>query len=320
MSASYHYPPELMTILKDAIPKLCKSKRDLLTFFKGCGIQNEIVQPFETLLKEDKENFNKYRVTAELLEKINELGDNGIRLRRELLKRVTEIEDFSICWENDQAAARGLVSQIRDIVNVKDSFTRMRNEKEAEQRKRIEAEQAAITKNKEKADKIEKAKSAFFALFGEDNPHTRGKRLEKALTDLFDAFEITVKEAFTVKAPDTDQVVEQIDGMVELEGHIYLTEMKWWKNSIGVAEISPHLVRVFSRGGQARAFFISYSNFTEPAIQQCRDALAGGAIVCLVQVEEIVDALNSGADLKKLLKKKVQAAISHKNPLFRDVA
>ena len=48
-----------------------------------------------------------------------------MRERREILNRVTRFDDFSVCWESDQATARGLVAQVRDLVNVKDSFTRM---------------------------------------------------------------------------------------------------------------------------------------------------------------------------------------------------
>ena len=127
MDISFHYPPELFQLLIDAIPKLCKSKRDLLLFFQGAGVSQTILQSHEQLLRSDKNSFNKYHVTRELLTKINEQGESSLRVRREVLKRVTEFEDFSVCWDNDRAAARGLVAQIRDVINVKDSFTRMRN-------------------------------------------------------------------------------------------------------------------------------------------------------------------------------------------------
>jgi len=73
---------------------------------------------------------------------------------------------------------------------------------------------------------------------------------------------------------------------------------------------------VFGRGGQARGLFISYSEFTEPAITTCREALAGGAVVVLSKLQEIVELLNREADLKKWLKAKVTAAIADKNPMF----
>ena len=47
-------------------------------------------------------------------------------MRRELLKRVVEFENFSTCCPEDRLEAQDLVSQIRSVINVKDSFTRMR--------------------------------------------------------------------------------------------------------------------------------------------------------------------------------------------------
>ena len=93
-------------------------------------------------------------------------------------------------------------------------------------------------------------------------------------------------------------------------------ELKWWNTTLGTAEVSPHIVRVFGRGGQARGLFISYSEFTEPAITTCRDALAGGAVIVLSKLQEIVELLEREADIKKWLKAKVTAAIADKNPLF----
>ena len=99
MDIPFHYPPELLQLLIDAIPKLCKSKPDLLLFFQGAGVSRDTLQPFQQLLLTDKAAFNKYPVTRELLTKLNEQGDGSLRVRRELLKRVTEFEDFGVCWE-----------------------------------------------------------------------------------------------------------------------------------------------------------------------------------------------------------------------------
>jgi len=318
MDISFHYPPDLLQLLIDAIPKLCKSKRDLLLFFQGAGVSRATIEPYERLLDTNKSSFNKYHVARELLKKLNEQGEKSLRVRRELLKRVTEFEDFSVCWDNDRAAARGLVAQIRDVINVKDSFTRMRMEKDDEKRRRVEEQNAAAEARQEQRAKCDKVKAALFALFGEQDAHKRGVRLEKVLNDLFACHDILVREAFTIKGNCGEGVIEQIDGLIELEGHLYLVEMKWWNTPIGVGEIAPHLVRVFSRGGQVRGLFISYTDFTEPAIAQCRDAINRGTVVVLSKLEEIVSLLNAEGDLKKWLKAKLNAAIVDKQPFARE--
>ena len=317
MDITFHYPPELLQLLVDAVPKLCKSKQDLLLFFQGAGVSKVTLKPYADLLLTNKAGFNKYPVTREILTKINEQAEAGLRARREILKRITEFEDFSVCWENDRATARGLVAQIRDLVNVKDSFTRMRIEKDEERRKRQEEKDAAVAALAAHSAKKEKVKTALFSLFGEADAHKRGKALEKALNDLFDLYGISVREAFTVKGKCGEGVIEQIDGLIALEGHLYIVEMKWWNTSIGVAEVAPHLVRVFNRGGQVRGVFISYSDFTDPAIAQCRDAVTNGAVIVMATLQELVELLNSDRDLKGWLKGKVNAAIIDKQPYYK---
>ncbi len=317
MDNTFHYPPELLQLLIDAVPKLCKSKRDLLLFFQGAGVSKETLKPYDDLLHANKAAFNKYPVTREILTRINEQGEAGLRTRREVLKRVTEFEDFSVCWDNDRAAARGLVAQIRDVVNVKDSFTRMKVEKDEERRRRIEERDSAGKDLVARNAKKDGVKAALFALFGEADAQKRGKALEQVLNDLFGVYGISVREAFTVKGKCGEGVIEQIDGLIELEGHNYLVEMKWWKAPIGVGDVSPHLVRIFNRGGQVRGVFISYSEFTEPAIVQCRDAIANGAVMVMASLQELVELINSDRELKVWLKAKVKAAIVDKQPYFK---
>ena len=293
-----------------------QSKKDLLLFFQGAGVGKDLLAPYQILLQNNKDGFNKYPVARELLVKLNELGERSLRERREILKRVTEFHDFSVCWETDQAPARGLVAQIRDLVNVKDSFTRINIEREQERKARLTEQEARLALEKEGKAKLAKVKSQLFALFAETDSQKRGKALEGVLNSLFAAYGILVREAFTVKGRHGEGVIEQIDGLVEIDGQLYLVELKWWNTALGTNEVSPHIVRVYGRGGQARGLFISYSDFTAPAITTCREALAGGAVVVLSKLQEIVELVDHEADIKKWLKAKVTAAIAEKNPMF----
>lgn len=314
MDITFHYPPELFKLLTDVIPKLCKSKNDLLLFFRGSGVSQNILQPYVDLLERDKSSFNKYIVTRKILEALNLSGEATLRERRELLKRVSDIESFTICWDNDQAAARGLVAQIRDLINKRDTFTRMKNAKDEERQKRI-AEQEAIAAARVKQNtQIEQVKAHFFALFSEPDAHKRGKALEVVLNNLFLAYGILVREAFTITGRCGEGIIEQIDGVIELEGTMYLVELKWWKTPIGVSEISPHLVRIFNRGNQVRGLFISYTEYTSPAIATCCDALNNGAVVILSCLQEIVTVLNTGQNIAEWIKKKAEAALLNKQP------
>jgi hypothetical protein len=163
----------------------------------------------------------------------------------------------------------------------------MRIEKDQEKQRRLKQQEAAAKAQREWKVSRDKIKSELFSLFGDLDAQKRGKMLERVLNDLFACYDILIREAFTIKGKCAEGVIEQIDGLIELDGQLYLVEMKWWNTPIGVSEIAPHLVRVFNRGGQARALFVSYTKFTDAAIAQCRDALSQGAVVVLSTLDEL---------------------------------
>ena len=111
----YHYPPELLDLLIDAIPLLCRSKLDVLTFFRGCGLPVAMTADLRARVQQDRASINKYEITRVALTRINEGGDGTLRYRREVLKRVTGFDDFSSCWPEDQLKARGLVASVREL-------------------------------------------------------------------------------------------------------------------------------------------------------------------------------------------------------------
>ena len=314
MAEEYHYPPELFELLVETIPLLVKGKKDLLTFFKGSGVEPNLMTDVTRRVDQDKDSIKKHEIARTVLERLNERGDATLRARREVVRRVVEFEDFSACWLSDQLKAKGLVAQIRQVVNVKDSFTRMREEMEREQRERRAERQAKLEREQRRRERITAIKSDLFSLFKEQNPHRRGKLLEAVLNRLFAEDGILLKEAFTITGDEGEGIIEQIDGVIEIDGEVYLVEMKWWDKPLGVGEVSQHLVRVFTRG-ESRGIVISASGYSDPAITICRDSLKD-IVVALCTLQEFVSLLEKESDLKRFLKEKINAAIVHKNPFY----
>jgi hypothetical protein len=304
-----------MNLLIDTIPLLNRSKQDVFLFFKGAGIADAMVAVPAQQWRQDKNSISKFEIVRQVLTKLNERGESCLRERREVLKRVVEFESFSACWETDRLKAQGLVAEIRNVVNVKDTFTKIKIEREQERQQRIEAERERSDTVRRRKAAIEKAKQKLFALISMKSPQERGKALEGALNDLFTVFEIGIRSAFSLVGNDGEGTVEQIDGVVELDGHLYFIEMKWWGSPLGRAEVSQHLVRVYQRA-EARAIIISASDFTAPAVATCKDALQQKVVV-LCSLQEIVLALERQFDLKEFFRKKAQAAIVDKNPFYK---
>lgn len=315
---TFHYPPELMNLLISTIPLLNRGKEDVFLFFRGAGISEDLMaRPFQQWQR-DQKSIGKYDIVRQILTTLNKNGETCLRQRREVLKRVVEFENYSGCWDKDRLNARGLVAEIRELVNVKDTFTRLDLERERERKLRLDQEQAKKDENRRREAAIENSKKDLYRLFAIVDPQERGKALEQALNALFKAFDISLREAFALVEDHGGGVVEQIDGVIEIDGHIYFVEMKWWREPLGVPEVSHHLVRVHHRA-EGRAIIISASDFTAPAVSMCKDALHLKT-VALCTLQEIVTALDRQIDLKEFLKKKIQAAIIDKNPFYKLVS
>jgi len=313
MAEQFHYPPEVFNLLVDTIPLLCRSKKDVVLFFQGAGVAQDDFAEVGRIVRSNPESINKYDIARNVLTKVNARGDSGLGARREIIKRIVEFEEFSTCWPNDQLKAKGLVADLRKIVNVKDSFTRMKQERDTERERLLSRQRVEQAAAAEKRAKIEDVSKRLFALFSmDDKPQERGKLLEAVLNDLFKAYGIHVREDFRRKSPDTGTVLEQIDGVIELDGVIHLVEMKWLNVPVGIAEFSPHLSRLFLRAN-AHGIFIATNGYTEPVLTECKNALNLKTIF-LCSLQEFVMLLQRQGDLVALLKRKSQTAIVDKNP------
>lgn len=313
----FHYPPELTQILIKTIPLLCASKKDVLLFFQGAGVSPEFYLDISKQLLIDKTGINKFEMVRRIITKLNERGEKTLRERREIIKRIVEFENFSACWPNDQLSAKGLVYEIRQLVNAKDTFTRINNEREEERKKASNRQEGIFKQQEVQKEKLKVIKNRLYALFSEANPQKRGKSLESVLNELFKHYGILIKEAFTLNGTAAEGIIEQIDGAVELDGILYLVEMKWVQQPLGVPEITQHISRVLARGAQVRGIVISHSGFSAPTISTCRDAIPQGAIIVLCKLEEIIKLLESDLSLLPWLKEKIQYALLKKEPLHQ---
>jgi hypothetical protein len=219
---TYHYPPELLEMLTDAIPCLFKSKQAVIDFFQGAGAPAPFLADWRSKVRVDRASVRKHEIARDVLRRLNEGGDGTLRQRREVIKRISEIEDFSTCYDNDRYKAQGLVAQIRQVVNVKDSFTRMNLERERERKQRQAEYRAGVEAKQKKAEERAAIKDSLYKLFSETDAHKRGKRLESALNRLFSFAGFLVRDAFTITGDQGQGIIEQIDGAVELDGMLGL--------------------------------------------------------------------------------------------------
>ena len=287
---TFHYPPELFNLLVDVVPLLNRSKQDVLVFFRGAGVPDNMTSDVAAHLRVTPKDVNKYQMVRTVLERLNAKGEHALRERREVLRRVVDFANFDSCWPADQLKAKGLVASIREVVNQKDAFTRMNNAREEERQARLAESKRIAAENRERSSRIENAKQGLYALFGTAaTAQERWKMLETALNNLFQAYGVLIHKAFHLVGEAGEGIVEQIDGVIELGGVLYFVEMKWYRNPVGKPEIAEHLVRLMSRA-EVRGIFISASDYTEPAIHTVREFLQHKVLV-LSTLQEVVRLL-----------------------------
>jgi len=302
-----------MAMMVDTIPLLVRSKRDLLAFFKGAGTPDFVLAPMYAKLAANRDSLKTFDIARHALHGVNEIGgDAGLEVRREIVKRVTQFTAFDKCYENNAMKARGGVKQISDFVRDRDMVTRLHDEHERELAKNAAV---AIRKTDEEVQKRcnrEDITRDFAALFASKNPQQRGKQLESVLNRLFRLDGVLVLEDFKRLSPSGNGIIEQIDGVVQVDGQVYLVEMKWWNEPLGVGDVADHMIRVFSRA-QSRGIFIVYPGYTSTAIERVREQL-GRAPFVLCELEEIVHVLDTHTSIPDWLRPKVSAAIAELNP------
>jgi restriction system protein len=316
MNDTYHYPPDLFDLIFQVVPLLNRSKKAVLTFFNGAGIPESLYTDLKERVSNNPDGISKYEICRMILERINQNSDKYLRQRRELLKRITEFEAFSTCWEADQLKAKGLVAEIQKVVNVKDSFTRMNQEREHEQSLRRKEHESKIAEIQKQKQAIEKIKGELYSLFSETNAQKRGKQLESVLSNYFKAYSILVTEDFKRTGDPGDGIVEQIDGIVEVDNQIYLVEMKWKKDAIGGDDIFSHLGRIYHRAS-AHGIFISASGYSASGIAAAKEALVRNALLVMFDLEEFVKIIENETDFRNYLRGKIKAAIIEKQPYKR---
>lgn len=316
MAEQFHYPHDIFELLVETIPRLVKAKKDVILFFEGAGVAESDWSEIRRTLATTPKSISKFDIARDVLTRLNRRGDSGLAPRREIIKRVTQFESFESCWENERLKAKGLVASVREAVNAKDAFTRMKQERDSEREQTQARHREEQQQTVQKRNEIDDIKARLFSLFSlNDKPQERGKLLESVLNDLFRAYGIHVRENFVRKPADSATVLEQIDGVIELGSAVHLVEMKWLKDPVGVAEFGPHLVRIMGRAN-ASGIFISNSGFTQPAITQCAEFL-NFRTTFLCSLEEIVMLLQRQGNLVDFLKTKSQAAIINKQPFLK---
>ncbi len=94
----YHFTPEVLTLVINALTRINRAKRDVTVWFRSAGVPTELLTPWEERLRADKDQVHKADIARDVLCKLNEVGDGYLRQRREVVKRLVELEESTSTW------------------------------------------------------------------------------------------------------------------------------------------------------------------------------------------------------------------------------
>lgn len=313
MAISYHFPPDLFNLLVDAIPKINRTKKDLLAFFKNVGTPISLLNKYYPLINYDPKQISKKDITRDVLECLNSKdNDEYLSIRRQLLQRIIDFTAFNTCYYNDVDSAKARIYEIKQLVSLKDSVTKQEQFIENERQEKIKAKQLHLNLINTSKTKFDNIYNDFNKLFSNLNPQLRGKALEVVLNNLFSFFKIGIRESFCISDEETGKIYEQIDGVVELNSYLTLIEMKWENKPIGVDKVSRFMTRIFLRNN-VDGILISYSPFTDTAYPIVKEGL-NQKTVALVELQDICKILALKKDLPTYLTSLIREVRLNKNP------
>ncbi|HLH71617.1 MAG TPA: hypothetical protein VKY90_21975 [Candidatus Dormibacteraeota bacterium] len=142
----------------------------------------------------------------------------------------------------------------------------------------------------------------------------RGLATQRSVCDLFRRAGLLVEDDITVRIPRSG-IVEQIDGVVELDGRRYLLEVRDHSVPLSAEELAWPILKARSRAGVG-LILVSASGYTRPAVEYCQGALRELAVV-LVHLDELVALRDPEGELPDLLRAKVHAAELYRDPYLR---
>lgn len=303
------YPPDLIEALKDALRSIYWYKRQLRSFMENCRVPSEIIAQQQW---SDPQEY-KAIIVDKVINALVGKGDESIGSIRELIRRVIEMNDFSHLLKEDDGRrlkkeAEVNVERLRQLVIQHNAKIRRQKEEREGRVKAVEQRSQAATR----FHLLEQLKGRFFEIVAVPDPRERGRKFEPFLFDLFNAFDLQPRGAFSLTG-------EQIDGAFEMDGSRFLMEAKWEKTPIGAREIRNFKEQVESKLDNTLGLFISINGFTDEgvyAVQRSRPNLI------LLDGEDLSAVLEGLIDLRELLNRKLRYAAQTGNIYrrYRDMA
>jgi hypothetical protein len=144
---------------------------------------------------------------------------------------------------------------------------------------------------------LAKLKDEFVQLTNEKDRNKAGLSFEPFLNRLFETFQLRPRLPFRI-------VGEQIDGSFELDGQIYLLELKWENHPLPEAPLLAFRGKIEGKSAFTRGAFVAVNGITA----QARDAIARGKQPSFFVIDgyDLMMILSEAMSLPEFLRRRVR--------------
>ncbi len=144
---------------------------------------------------------------------------------------------------------------------------------------------------------LSQLREEFVCLAAETDRNKAGLSLEKLLNRLFQVFHLQPRQPFRI-------IGEQIDGSFEMDGDIYLLELKWEKHPLPEADLLVFRGKIEGKSTFTRGVFIALNGISA----QARDAITRGKAPSFFVMDghDLMMILSEAINLPDFLRRRVR--------------
>jgi hypothetical protein len=154
------------------------------------------------------------------------------------------------------------------------------------------------------------------ALRCSDDLFKRGEILVDVANRMFALGDVSVSRPLAKRTDESGKRLEQIEGVIELDDNRYLVEIRWDDKAVGLSEIQKQIASLSSdeNADVSGVLFVSFSGFTEQAIDAAKKAISADDLVMLSTLSDFVHVLEGEGNVDAFLSTRIQTALVDKNP------
>ncbi len=290
--ATVKFPKDISDTMKDCILSILWPREQIMEFFKNNGCTSGDIKD---VIGYKEKQLNRSQMIDVVFNGLYSRNDSGLGQFRAMLKSLMEWEYFDPYYfkelrKLDETKARRLITQLRQLQEIRDA--RIKETKEQTEKKRSEAE-------KQKKSLVQ-IRDNFLSLFiqGKLTHQQRGYKLEEMLRDLAFLESLEVSEPFKVKG-------EQIDGSLKFDGEHYIIEAKWHDKQTA-SDALYHFAYKVEGKMYGRGLFISVNSFSPEAVT----ALRSGKVLKTILIDggDLILVAEGHLSFSQMLDAKIKAA------------